>query len=277
MTSACPSPSDLAACVGRSEISHDVADARSVARLAALLDRERAPVAGDALPPLWHWIFFAPVIRPRDTGDDGHPRTGAFLPRVDGARRLWAGSRVQFLAPLRVGAALQRRTTILDAQEKRGGELVLVTLRHQIEADGQLCIHEEQDLAYRRGAAASAPAEVRAPGERSLGFTPDSLLLFRYSALTGNAHRIHYDRDYATRDEGYPGLVVHAPLTATLLLEFRYLLDAPPVASLSLRARRPLFEGAPVTLHAQRAEGGWSLWAIGPDGGVALSMETADA
>ena len=238
--------------IGRSETVYDVATATPVAALSATLDREPARSSpGTPLPPLWHWLYFLPLHRQSEIGPDGHAKRGGFLPPVPLPRRMWAASQFVFQAPLRVGDTLTRVSTIEDVSEKTGrtGRLVFVKVRHEVwrgdERDAALVEHH--DIVYRDAAAPGdvAPAPRMAPAasawERE--WVPDDVLLFRYSALTFNGHRIHYDRRYATEVEGYPGLIVHGPLIATLLLDL--LRDRMPdaeVARYEFRALRPLFD-----------------------------------
>ncbi|MFL6697874.1 MAG: MaoC family dehydratase N-terminal domain-containing protein, partial [Vitreoscilla sp.] len=210
--------------VGKRETHTDVITAAPIAALAATLDRDDAS-ADAQLPPLHHWLYFLPVAPMRQIGDDGHPARGGFLPPVPLPRRMWAAGRLQFHGPLRVGETVTRSSEITDVQAKDGksGPLVFVTLRHELASGGALAVTEEQDIVYRghplAGSAPPAmkPAPLEAAWRREIH--PDPVLLFRYSALTFNGHRIHYDRPYATGIEGYPGLVVHGPLLATLLAD----------------------------------------------------------
>ncbi|KAA2212369.1 FAS1-like dehydratase domain-containing protein [Teichococcus oryzae] len=275
---------DYAAWVGRQEQQHDVVVPGPLDRLAATLDRDDPPfAAGDAAPPLAHWILFLPQARHSSLGPDGHPARGGFLPPVHHLpRRMWAGGRLRFHAPLRVGMALTRTSTIAEVTRREGasGELIFVTVRHELREDGQdaVLLTEEHDIVYRSAdtpAVKSAPA-APPPGDWQRQIVPDAVMLFRYSALTFNGHRIHYDRDYVTREEGYPGLIVHGPLTATLLLDLvRRQLPQATVTAFSFRALSPLFDGAPVTLHgtAPDAEGRITLWATNPSGGLAMRGE----
>lgn len=215
---------------GNSESHTDWLTASPVAALAATLDRaDPAPSTGTPLPALWHWLYFLPFAPHSQIGEDGHPRRGGFLPPVPLPRRMWAGSRLRWNAsnPLQVGQEVQRTSTIQSVKHKAGrsGELLFVQLEHRYaNAQGEALV-EEQDIVYRAAAAPGTPAPApqkpplagQAAWSRSI--TPDPVLLFRYSALTFNGHRIHYDRDYATREEGYSGLVVHGPLLATLLMD----------------------------------------------------------
>jgi 3-methylfumaryl-CoA hydratase len=265
--------------VGRTAQDSDLIVATPARALAATLDHESAPWApGTPLPPLWHWLYFLPLHRASELGDDGHARRGGFLPPVPLPRRMWAGSRFSFRAPLCVGDALVRRSTIEAVQPKSGrhGPLVFVTVRHVFSRADEDLLTEWHDIVYRAAAGSGdAPAEARpAPTEAQWqdSLLPDDVLLFRYSALTFNGHRIHYDRRYVTEVEAYPGLVVHGPLIATLLLD--RLQRAHPGASISdfaFRALRPAFDGRLLRLCG-RIDGDVALlWAL--DDGDALLMQ----
>jgi len=244
--------------VGRTETHEDRLDARLLRGLAATL----GVATPETLPPLWHWMLFQDWVMPDGIGPDGHPKRGGFLPPVhDLPRRMWAGGRVSFLpAPLREGDAVRRTSTILAVNEKSGGSgrLVFVTVKHLIEGPAGPAIEEEQDIVYRGAegtAVKAAPAAPAWPDATSRVVVPDPVMLFRYSALTGNGHRIHYDHAYVTGVEGYPGLVVHGPLQATLMAGL--VPEATPgrrLAHFAYRGRRPCFDGRPLTVLA-RAEG----------------------
>lgn len=248
--------------MGRTELRDDRVDARLAEGMAATLGRVLAP---GALPPLWHWMLFQDWRMPDGIGPDGHPRRGGFLPPVhDLPRRMWAGGRVTFHdagqdAGLLVGDAVRRVSTILSVEEKQGGSgrLVFVTVRHVIETPRGPALTEEQDIVYRgaEGAAVkSAPPAPDWPDAARAVILPDALLLFRYSALTGNGHRIHYDHPYVTGIEGYPGLIVHGPLQATLLA--RQACDivgaGAVLARFSYRGRKPAFADQELTLLGRR-------------------------
>lgn len=230
---------DLSAWIGRSETRHDRISHTLVKRIAATLS-EPAPGPGDALPLLWHWAFFQDTVDAAGLGSDGHPARGGFLPPAHNRNRMWAGSRLEFLVPLRVEAEVSRRSSLINVEEKHGrtGSLLFVTVRHEYVQDGRNVLVEEQDIVYREptppklgGTEAAPEAAWQATVE------PSATLLFRYSAVTFNGHRIHYDWPYATEAEGYPGLVVHGPLIATLSL--RAFQQANPTA----RVRRFAFRG----------------------------------
>lgn len=239
---------------GREEVAHDVASAATVAMLHAMLDRAGpSPAEGDPLPPGWHWAFFAPRAPQSQLDEDGHPQRGAFLPPVPLPRRMWAGGRLRWHAPLKVGDALHRASRILAVRPKEGhsGQMVFVTVLHEIHGPQGLVITEEQDIVYRHAVVASTtkgPNATRQPPGFEPAWrrtvVPSPALLFRYSALTFNAHRIHYDRPFACDVEGYPGLVVHGPLQATLLLDLaiRHAPERLP-QGFSFSARAPLFDG----------------------------------
>jgi 3-methylfumaryl-CoA hydratase len=222
---------DFSDWVGRTQTQRQRIDLLAVAALAATLDLDAAPHAGAPLPPGWQWLFFNPVARQSTLGEDGHPRRdlpGSFLPPIPLPRRMWAGSRIRYLAPLPVGAEAARISRILNIvpKEGRAGRMCFVTVEHTLAVDGRDCIVEDQDIVFREASPPSAapaaellPAEA-APVQWEEGLVPGTLLLFRYSALTFNGHRIHYDQPYARDVEGYRDLVVHGPLTATLLQQF---------------------------------------------------------
>jgi 3-methylfumaryl-CoA hydratase len=270
------------------ETLDDLVPPGAAAALHGLLDAEGpAPAAGDPLPPLWHWLAFLPRVPQRELGEDGHPRVGTFLPPVGlGRRRMYAGGRFELGGTLPVGATLKRDSVVSSVEEKSGrsGSLVFVIVRHELRAasgssPGPAAVVEHQDLVYRAMPAPSAggppaaeatdvgPPDPEAEQDWTWTWTlsPDPTLLFRFSALTYNAHRIHYDRTYATTAEGYPGLVVHGPLQAVALAELcrRFLPDR-QLTSFRFRALRPAFDGHPVRFCGRlaAAEG-----AGGPDGG----------
>jgi 3-methylfumaryl-CoA hydratase len=266
--------------IGREEERSERLLASVAASMAATLDLERAPHAGDALPPGWQWLFFNPVARRSTLGTDGHPRPGGFLPPIESARRMWAGSRIRYLADLPIEAQATRRSRILKIENKTGkrGSLWFVTVQHVISCDGTPRISEEQDIVYRRSVASGAeslPAVQRYEGVPHWSRTvePDTTLLFRYSALTFNGHRIHSDRADAYEQEGYPDLVVHGPLTATMLQQLALDQGAGrALARFDFRGVTPLFVGRAFQLEGRQAEDGTlALWARGPEGELAMS------
>ena len=273
---------DLKEWVGRSESVSDIVTATPYAALSATFDRppERPP-AGTPLPPLWHWLYFLPLAAQSDIGPDGHPKRGGFLPPVPLPRRMWAGSQLDFHRPLRVGDALTRTSTIADVTEKTGrtGTLVFVKVRHEIRRghETDVALTEFHDIVYRDAPRPDdvAPPPKTAPAESAWQrkWVPDDVLLFRYSALTFNGHRIHFDRRYVTEVEGYPGLIVHGPLIATLLLDLlrRNRPDA-DIARFAFRAVSPLFDTAPFKVYGRTDAAGKTiqLWAQNADGALAM-------
>ena len=272
-------PGTVRAWIGRSDQRKDQITAASVRGLWATLNREGAcPEAGAALPALWHWLYFTPAARQDQLGVDGHPLLGGFLPPIRLPRRMWAGGRVEFNQPLHVGDEVTRESRIVDLTIKQGrsGDLVFVTVRHEIGNTRGLAISEVQNIVYRGEAQSGVLplAAEKAPTNEafSRNVVPDPVLLFRYSALTFNAHRIHYDRPYALAVEGYPGLVVQGPLIATLLIEL--LQHHKPDAVLrrfSFKSVSPLFDTHPFSLCG-RAEGchDFALWARTGEGAIAM-------
>ncbi len=262
--------------IGREEVADDIAAAAPLAGLAATLDRADAPAAGDMVPPGGHWLYFLPRAPQSGLGPDGHALRGGFLPPVPLPRRMWAGGRLEFPGALRLGEAIRRRSVIKDVTEKTGksGALAFVVLRHEISGLDGLAVIEEQDLVYRQAPDPKAPPPPPRPapdgGAWSRTIHPDAVMLFRYSALTFNGHRIHYDRPYATEAEGYPGLVVHGPLIATLLMELcqNERPDA-RLAGFGFRMVGPLFDTAPFTVHGRPTDDGADLWAANEDGALA--------
>ena len=272
----------LASWKGRREIADDTITATPMAALAATLDRDDPPPRlGDPLPPLWHWLYFLPLHRQSQIGPDGHARRGGFLPPVPLPRRMWAGGRFQFGQPLRVGEQVCRTSTIADVSVKEGrsGTLVFVLVRHEIVGSFGGALTEEHDIVYRDlpRAGDPSPPPRRAPADAvwRREITPDEVLLFRYSALTLNGHRIHYDRRYVTEVEGYPGLVVHGPLIATLLADLARRNDARPPTGFNFRASRPLFDTARFAVRGSPAPDSASakLWAQDESGALAMEAE----
>ena len=276
----------LAAWIGRQETAEDSITLTPPAALSATLDRDDPrPAAGDALPPLWHWLFFTPLHRQSDIGPDGHARRGGFLPPVELPRRMWAGGRLQFGAPLRIADSVRRTSTIADVSMKdgRSGPLVFVRVRHEITSSSGGSLTEEHDIVYRGAPAPGESAPLPKPAPASAVWrrdvTPDDVLLFRYSALTFNSHRIHYDRRYVTEIEGYPGLVVHGPLIATLIADLLRRHATRPMRAFNFRAVSPLFDTAPFAICGAPSADGTSarLWAQNASGGLAMEADATFA
>ena len=269
--------------IGRREQAEERITLAPALAAAAMLNDTTTPLAeGAPLPPLWHWFSFLPKAPASRIGPDGHPQRGDFLPPIALPRRMFAGARLRFLSPLVIGETAVRAATILSVATKEGrsGSLAFVTVGYRFLQGERLCVEEEQDIVYRQAAVDPVPAPVAtelAPppaGSWVQTIVPDPVLLFRFSALTFNAHRIHYDRDYATGVERYPGVVVHGPLTALLLIELARRHAPQPVTRYSFRAEAPLFDLAPFRLIGLPGEAEVTLRAEGPDGRVAM-MATA--
>jgi 3-methylfumaryl-CoA hydratase len=269
----------LRAWIGRTERRADTVTSVPLSALSAMLDRDDPPpTAGTEVPPLWHWLYFLPLHAQHELGPDGHARRGGFLPPVPLPRRMWAGGRLEFLQPLRVGEPVERvsRIASVDTKAGRSGPLVFVTVRHEISGPGGLALAEEHDIVYRENARPDAPPPPVQPAPAAATFerriTPDPVLLFRYSALTFNGHRIHYDRSYVTEVEGYPGLVVHGPLIATLLLDLlRRERPAATVRRFAFKALRPVIDLHPFHVCGRDdAPGRANLWARDHEGALAM-------
>ena len=261
--------------IERTESANDEVTRAPVAALAATLDRDGPPPQpGDVLPPLWHWLYFLPLHRQSELAADGHAKRGGFLPPVPLPQRMWAGGRFEFHRHLRLGAPISRTSTVKDVtyKEGRSGPLVFVVVRHEISDSEGTALVEEQDIVYR-GHSSSASGPSPAPGTHAWERTirPDDVMLFRYSALIFNAHRIHYDRRYTTEIEGYPGLVVHGPLIATLLLDLlRRNLPDVNVSRFKFRAVSPLFDTGSFSVCGQPQGNEVSLWAKNASGALAM-------
>ena len=274
---------DLKQWVGRSEARSDWISPNHVAALSATLDRDDAfPQEGEPVAPGFHWTLFPPLARQSELGPDGHPKKGGFLPPITLPRRMWAGGRLQFHQPLRVGEKVDRLSLIERVEEKSGksGRLAFVTVRHVLSGGRGPAIEEEHDIVYREAPAADAPppasAASVAAGPWCRQIVPDDVLLFRYSALTFNGHRIHYDRRYVTGVEGYPGLIVHGPLIATLLLDLlRRQLPQATLARFSFKAHRPTFDISPFTVDGGPGDGPghYRLWSTDNQGAMAMAAE----
>lgn len=273
-------PDILSQWIGREKTLVDTLHLGPANLMAMTLDRAPKLALGDVLPPLWHWLYFLQSAPLSALGRDGHPARGGFLPPVALPRRMWAGGRFGFDGALHLGAEGTKRSVIKDVVLKvgRSGALCFVTVRHDISGDGEPAFWEEHDIVYREDPTEGAKANLTAPVGDDWEFTetinPTEVMLFRYSALTFNGHRIHYDRDYSRSVEGHAGLVVHGPLIATLLMDMaqRIAKDAAP-RGFDFRAASPLFDGTPFTLHANREGNTIKLVAATPDGRLAMKAE----
>lgn len=270
--------------IGREERVEATAAPEPCAGLAALLDHTRPPWPTGEIPPLGHWLYFLPYVLQSEIGEDGHPKRGGFLPPVPLPRRMWAGGELVFHAPIRMGASIERVSTIADVAAKSGasGDMVFVTVSHRISVGGTLAVEERQDIVYRAPApapthgpvaAASAPTGPKPPlPTAACDYRADPVALFRFSALTFNSHRIHYDRDYARHVEGYPGLVVHGPFAATLLADlYQRTFSGRRINRFTFRARAPLFDTAPFTLNLAGNARSAEAWTADQSGQIAMT------
>ena len=265
--------------IGRSETRDDLIHVASANAMAATLDKDLPLHAGDALPLLWHWLFFWAVSPASGIGPDGHPKRGGFLPPVELPRRMWAGGRLTFEADLPVAAEATRTSRIkaIDVKTGNSGRLAFVTVAHEISAKGKVAIYEEHDIVYRDnplpGAAPVAAKAAPVDASWSRLIQPDPVLLFRYSALTFNGHRIHYDRTYTTEVEGYPGLIVHGPLIATMLMELLCAqVPQQRIREFSFRAVSPTFDTDTFTVNGKLSADGHEaqLWAANARGELTM-------
>ncbi len=256
--------------IGKEQSRSDTLAIAPMEALAATLDRKESAFSfGTELPPLWHWLYFPGPARQSVLALDGHPPKGDFLPPIPLPRRMWAGSRLQFLRPLCAGETVQRISRIQSIKIKQGksGTLAFVCVSHEISNESGLALKEQHDIVFRDKPAVGSSVAQKTPAEKNADYSktivPDPVLLFRYSALTFNGHRIHYDRDYVTAVEGYPGLLVHGPLLATLLVEL--LADNFPnqlVKQFEFRAMNPVFDTAEFHVCGKQADsnGNCQLW-----------------
>jgi len=265
--------------IGAREVREEMIGEFPAQAAAAMVDSDPTCMsAGNRLPALWHWFYFLPRALRSEIDQDGHPKRGGFFPPVTLPRRMFAGARTEFHEPITIGEAATREGEILDVKEKSGrsGRLVFVTVRYRISQGGSLRVEEEQDIVYKEpGPPIPAPVPLPdppapPPGAWVSDVTPDTVLLFRFSALTFNAHRIHYDWPYARDEEGYPGLVVHGPLTAVLLAGLVERNSTRHIARFSFQGRGPLFLPNAIRLIGQAEGDVVTLDAHGPDGQVAL-------
>jgi len=263
--------------IGSQEIRNETIHQQALDGFAAMMDDKEA--ASAVVPAGGHWMYFQSTDAQSNLAVDGHSYKGGFLPPVDLPRRMWAGGRLAFDRPLIAGDEVQKSSTVKSVAEKEGrtGKLVFVTVEHELSGPNGRCIHEEHDIVYRDAADVNAPpkkpemAPTNADWVKTI--TPDPVLLFRYSALTFNGHRIHYDRDYVKNEEGYPGLIVHGPLIGTLLMKLAIeKMSGKSLKKFSFRNFNPVFDTAPFQICGkQMDENACEVWATGPDGELAVS------
>jgi len=264
--------------IGSQEHREEIISEFAAQAAAAMLDLDGEKMtSGNPLPPLWHWFYFLPLAARSQIDVDGHPKRGGFFPPVTLPRRMFAGARTTFFKPLTIGEPAVREGEIINVTEKSGkaGQLVFVTARYRHIQDGEVRIEEEQDIVYKEpGPKIPAPTPLpslpEVPGAWVQDVTPDTVLLFRFSALTFNAHRIHYDRPYALEEEGYPGLVVHGPLTAVMLVWMTLQESGRPIAKFTFQGRAPLFDLFPFRLIGKPEGDTVTLEAHGPDDKITM-------
>jgi 3-methylfumaryl-CoA hydratase len=253
--------------IGRTDVASDIVTAQLVRGLRATLFMEiGAPKPGDSAPFTTHWCLAQPVYPMSQLGPDGHPTRGGFLPPVPLPRRMWAGGQLEFLDTLRVGDEATRNSRISDVTMKTGstGVLCFVSVEHVVTTSRGTAIRERQDIVYRDVSVAQPPAKAPSPppaAKHRESHMADPVLLFRYSALTFNGHRIHYDRDYVTKVEGYPGLIFHGPMQAAFIVELAAKLHGGTAPKKFVyRGVQPLFEGSEFSINANDTDGGMELW-----------------
>jgi len=263
--------------IGRQEVRSELLTEAVTDRFKATFNQDGTAKNGDAAPTLIHLCLAPPTVPTSGLGSDGHPTRGGFLPPVPLPRRMWAGGAFTFHDEIRVGEIATRRSTIRDVtvKEGRSGVLCFVTVDHRIESGDRLAVEERHDIVYRdidtTGDAPKPKAQPAAPhGTDRVVVDPSAVLLFRYSALTFNGHRIHYDNPYVRKEEGYPGLIVHGPMQATMLVQFAEKLRGKCPARFDFRSLSPLFDDAPFTLNAEPDADGLRLWTAYVDGPVAM-------
>ncbi len=258
--------------IGRTQSVEDLAAPFPVRALAATFDeKDPDPKNGDPLPPLWHWLYFLEIAPQSKIGADGHAERGDFLPPVPLPRRMWAGSRFTFDGePIRVGETIERLSEIKSVEPKTGstGSMVFVTVQHTVSGPRGVSFVEQHDIVYREAAKPGEAPKPPKPAPTDATWTrhvlADPVLLFRFSALTFNGHRIHYDQPYVTGVEGYPGLIVHGPLMGMLQIELARRSNPDKVVrNFEFRALSPVFGGATLGVHGRREPDG------SVDGGLA--------
>ncbi len=271
--------------LGNEEVVEAVISSQTANLMNAALNREPTFKAGDELPPAWHWLYFHDAVRADGLGVEGHAKLGGFMPPVSFGgdvppRRMWAGGTLHFEQPIYLGDHAVKRSRVKSITPKQGrsGQLCFVIVEHEITVAGRRCLLEEQTIVYREPAkAGSKPIKAKAaPSDASFSatYTPDPILLFRYSALTFNGHRIHYDVDFCREYEGYPNLVVHGPLIATLLLDlFYHQYPNQQLTRFDYQARSPLFNPHPFTINGKADGKRGEAWASNHEGGLAMKAK----
>lgn len=267
--------------IGRTEEADDIVTPRLVGEYCATFAPHLAPVAHDQAPGMLQWVLAPPLAPAADLAADGHIKRGGFLPPVPLPRRMWAGGSVATHHALQVGATVRRISRIDDLSLKSGrtGQLCFVTVRHEYVAHGRVALTERQDIVYRdaaqTGGAPAAALRTQPTAEITWTVDPTEAMLFRYSALMFNAHRIHYDFPYVTAREGYAGLIVHGPLQGALLFNIAATLTGRAPASFDYRGLSPLIAGAPFTVHAARREGRVHCWTQNAAGATCMEADAS--
>jgi 3-methylfumaryl-CoA hydratase len=266
--------------IGKSKDQNDSMAPEQLQRYEAMLDRDPGSVtAGTELPPCSHWIYFTGTEKHSELTENGYPKPGIFLPNIELPRRMWAGGSIQFKKPLKTGSPADKKSTIIKIDEKEGasGKLCFVTIRHQISSYGNVAIDEEQQLVFRESSEEGAHPVRTKPIDIDYDWKktrkPDSIQLFQFSALTFNSHRIHYDYPYATREEGYPNLPVHAPFLLMLMMDsFKNKTDGKVIEDIQYRAEGPMYLGEEITITCKNVDNAKAeMRAVGPDNKIALS------
>lgn len=265
--------------IGTSRTDEDLISVRHANLMAATVGYPDTICGDQNVPPLWHWIYFLEGVPASELGLDGHPARGGFMPPVPLPNRMWAGGRVEFISPVIIGSIVRKKSSILkvDYKQGRSGDLVFVTVLHEVTSlQGELLIREEQDIVYKESTPAkpvvSTPV-IMPTAQFTKTYTPNATMLFRYSALTFNGHRIHYDVDYCRNTEGYQNLVIHGPLNATMLAGFAEEVSGTTLSTFSYQGMSPALLGTSITLHASTEERTIVLWATIADGTVCMKAE----
>lgn len=266
--------------IGKTHVDHDVLSSRHARLMAATLGIPQSDlVSGHPLPPLWHWLYFLDGLAPQELGRDGHPARGGFLPPVPLPNRMWAGGQLEFKKALPLDGSVEKRSSIVSIEHKQGrsGELVFVTVLHEILHAGEVAISEYHDIVYKEATPVDSnkPFAAMPQATHSYEWLPTSTTLFRYSALTFNGHRIHYDADYCREVERYASQVIHGPLNATLLAGYAERIARKPVKLFNYRGVRPALLGATLTLNAVHEGDDLLLWVSLPDGAVSMQARAS--